>query len=201
MVSMIGSLVERLLPSLTVRTRLLSLSIIILVFAMVANAIIGFAHVTLQQQSLIALRTVSEEMRAVHQSLTQADAEVQRFVLGEGRGNLGSYFQSIETLKGLRKSTLDRLDPVQAGDTARRTADVVDALLPVWTQAIDLTASGRAIEARRLLVDSDAGPQVRLVGEAVEAMLARANANVAAHQGGIALGTLVVLLLQVGGGI
>ena len=82
MASMVGGLVERLLPTLTVRAQLLSLSIIILVFAMVANAIVGFAHVTLQQQSLIALRAMSEEMRAVHQSLSRADAEVQRFVLG-----------------------------------------------------------------------------------------------------------------------
>jgi len=199
MASMLGGLVERLLPTLTVRAQLLSLSIVTLVFAMVANAIVGFTHVTVQQQSLIAQRTASEDMRAVHQSLTQADAEVQRFVLGEGRGDLGSYFKSIDTLKAWRKSTLDRLAPAQTG--GRSTADTVDALLAIWTQAIDFTATGRAAEARRLLAERDSGPQVRLVGDAVEAMLDRANANVAQHEGDIALGTMVVLLLQVGGGI
>jgi len=201
MTTMVGRLVERLLPTLTVRARLLSLSIIILVFAMVANAIVGFTHVTLQQQSLIALRATSEEMRAVHQSLSRADAEVQRFVLNAGRGDLGSYFNAIEALKGWRKTTLDQLDPVQVGESARSTADIIESLLGIWTKAIDLTAAGRAPEARQLLLARDNGPQVRAVGEAVEAMLARANGKVSAHEAGIAVGTLVVLLLQVGGGI
>ena len=198
---MVGRLVERLLPTLTVRARVLSLSIVILVFAMVANAIVGFTHVTLQQQSLIAQRQTSEEMRAVHQSLSRADAEVQRFVLGEGRGDLGSYFKAIDAIKSWRSATLDRLDPVQLGNATRSTTDIVDSLLAIWTQAIDLTATGRAGEARQLLQSRDAGPQVRAVGEAVETMLDRANDNVAAHEAGIAVGTLVVLLLQVGGGI
>jgi diguanylate cyclase (GGDEF)-like protein len=198
---MVGRLVERLLPTLTVRARLLSLSIIILVFAMVANAIVGFAHVTLQQQSLIALRAMSEEMRAVHQSLSRADAEVQRFVLGEGRGDLGSYFNAVEAVKSWRRATLDQLDPVQVGESARSTADIVDSLLALWTQAIDLTATGHADEAQQLLLARDNGPQVRAVGEAVEAMLARANGRVAQHEAGIAVGTFVVLLLQVGSGI
>jgi len=201
MTTMVGRLVERLLPTLTVRARLLSLSIIILVFAMVANAIVGFTHVTLQQQSLIALRATSEEMRAVHQSLSRADAEVQRFVLNAGRGDLGSYFNAIEALKGWRKTTLDQLDPVQVGESARSTADIIESLLGIWTKAIDLTAAGHAPEARQLLLARDNGPQVRAVGEAVEAMLARANGKVSAHEAGIAVGTLVVLLLQVGGGI
>ena len=186
MTSMVGRLVERLLPTLTVRARLLSLSIIILVFAMVANAIVGFAHVTLQQQSLIALRALSEEMRAVHQSLSRADAEVQR---------------AVEAVKSWRRATLDQLDPVQVGESARSTADIVDSLLALWTQAIDLTATGHADEAQQLLLARDNGPQVRAVGEAVEAMLARANGRVAQHEAGIAVGTFVVLLLQVGSGI
>ncbi len=201
MTSLVGRLFERLLPTLTVRARLLSLSIIILVFAMVANAIMGFMHVTMQQQSLIALRQTSEEMRAVHQSLSRADAEVQRFVLGEGHGDLGSYFNAVEALKSWRKTTLNRLDPVQLGESARSTADIVNSLLAIWTQAIDLTATGKAAEARQVLLARDTGPQVRAVGDAVESVLERANANVSAHESGIALGTLVVLMLQVGGGI
>ena len=50
MTSMVGRLVERLLPTLTVRARLLSLSIIIQVFAMVGKSLVGLAHLTLQQQ-------------------------------------------------------------------------------------------------------------------------------------------------------
>ena len=201
MTSMLGGLVERLLPTLTVRARVLSLSIIILVFAMVANAIVGFTHVTLQQQSLLSLRATSEEMRAVHQSLSRADAEVQRFVMGEGKGDLGSYFAAIEALKSWRRATIDRLDPVPVGETPRATAEIVDSLLGTWAQAIDLTATGRAAEARQLLQAKEAGPQVRALGEAVESMLTKANSRVSSHEAEITLGTATVLLLQVGGGI
>ena len=203
MTSMLGRLVERLLPTLTARTRMLSLGIVILVFAMVANAIVGFAHVTVQQQSLIALREAGEEMRAVHQSLTQADAEAQRFVLSEGRGGLAGYFGSIDTLEAWRGQTLDRLDPMPAGDghSARSAAETIDSLLAVWTEAIDLTTAGQPAQARQVLADRDTGAQVRAIGNAVETLLARANNNVSAHERDIALGTLVVLVLQVGSGI
>lgn len=203
MTSIVGGLTERLLPTLTVRARLLSLSIIILVFTMVANAIVGFAHVTTQQQQLIAARQSSQEMRAVYQSLNQADAEVQRFVLGAGRGDLATYFSAIDTLKSWRASTLDRLSSVPPGDgqAGRSSAETIDTLQAVWTQAIDLTATGRAGEAGVLLAERNAGQLVKSVGGAVEQMLARTDIAVAEHDRGIVLGTLVVLLLQVGGGV
>lgn len=108
MASIVSRLTGRLLPTLTVRARLLSLSIIILVFLMMANAIVGFAHVTTQQQSLIALRQQGEHVRAVHQALTQADAEVLRFVLSDGRADLGTFFRSTEVLKDRTGWTLTR---------------------------------------------------------------------------------------------
>ena len=198
MASMLSGLVERLLPTLTVRARLLSLGIIILVFAMVANAIVGFAHVTTQQQSLIGLRQAGETMRAAHQSLTRADAEVQRFVLGGGRDSLSGYFAALEMLKASRASTLDRLDPATGGQP---TAEVIDSLLALWTRAVDLTTAGQSEEARRLLAGSSAAALTSAVDLAVDGLLAGSDSKVAAHESGILLGTLVVLLLQVGGGI
>src|SRR5690606_25860653 len=79
--------------------------------------------------------------------------------------------------------------------------EIVDSLLGTWAQAIDLTATGRAAEARQLLQTKEAGPQVRALGEAVENMLTKANSRVSSHESEITLGTATVLLLQVGGGI
>lgn len=202
MTSIAATLTERILPTLSVRTRLLSLTIIILVFAMMANAIVGFAHVTAQQQALIALRQSSEEMRAVHQALTQVDAEVHRHVLADG-GDLSMYFRSVDTVKAWRSTTLDRLTTVPPGDeqVARTPADIIDTLLTIWTQAIDLTASGRGTEASTLLTSHGTGPLVSSVGDAVEALIEGSNDRIAAHEREITIGTLAVLLLQVSGGI
>src|SRR5688572_1053428 len=73
------------------RSRLLSLSTVILVFAMVATAIAGFAHVTTQQQMLVNIREQTREIQAVRRALTQADADVMYFVQGDG-SRLASYF-------------------------------------------------------------------------------------------------------------
>src|SRR6218665_263669 len=194
---------ERLLPTLTVRARLLSLSIVILVFLMVANAVVGFAHVTTQQQSLIALRQQSEEVRAVHQALTQADAEVSRYVLADGRADLGGFYRAIEVLKARRGKTLDRLQPVViAGSTITRAPQqIIDALESVWLEAIDLVTEGRAGEARALLADRETGILARSVGDAVDLLMDGANGDFAMHEDRISTGTLLVLLLQVGSGV
>ena len=78
-------------PAGAVSSRLLSLATIFLVFAVVATAIAGFAHVTTQQQSLIALREQSQELQTMHQALTEADADVLHYVGGDN-GALATYF-------------------------------------------------------------------------------------------------------------
>jgi diguanylate cyclase (GGDEF)-like protein len=189
MASIVSRVTGRLLPTLSVRARLLSLSIIFLVFLMMANAIVGFGHVTMQQQTLIGLRQEAEDVRAVHQALIQADAEVLRFVLSDGQAGLGTFYRSAEILKDRRGWTL-----------TQESLDIIDTLDTIWAQAIDLTAAGRATEARQLLATRDTGALVESVGNAAETLVAGASGQFAMHEDRITMGTLLVLLLQVGGG-
>jgi diguanylate cyclase (GGDEF)-like protein len=182
-------------PIVPLRARLLSPFIVTLVFAMVATAIAGFAHVTTQQQSLIALREQSRDVQAVRLALTQADADLLYFVRGDSE-RLAGFYQSIEILDRQAAAALAPLDPIPQGPTN----ELVARLQSVWAEAIALAAAGNASSAEALLVEHRTGTTVAAIGAAVEALLARADAQVPQHEDRIRLGTLLVLVLQVGSG-
>src|SRR5688572_7643844 len=118
---------RRALPKVATRSRLLSLSTILLVFAIVVTAIAGFAHVSLQQQSLISLREESQEMRAVHRALTQADADVLYFALGD-RARLESYVANIGVLNNAAPEVLAWIDRLAVGEGEARGSAVINEL-------------------------------------------------------------------------
>jgi diguanylate cyclase (GGDEF)-like protein len=183
------------------RSRLLSLSTVLLVFAMVATAIAGFAHVTTQQQMLIGIREQTREIQAVRRALTQADADVMYFVQGD-RSRLASYFGSIEVLSGHGGVVLSRLD-LQAGsetETPVPVVEVIEELKSTWAKAIELTTDGNVPAAEALLVEKRTGDVVASIGAGIETLLARTNTRLPVHEDRIRIGTLLVLLLQVGGG-
>lgn len=188
-------------PKALVRSRLLSLATVSLVFAMVATSIAGFAHVTSQQQSLIALREASREIRAVHQALTQADADVLYFVLGDDT-RLSSYLTDIAVLGSSPMAALEQLNPVLETPGAKPSSatELIEELKTVWASAIQLAASGNAVAARTLLSDRHTGSIVAAIGTSVETLMTRADGLFPLHEDRIKLGTLLVLLLQVGTG-
>jgi diguanylate cyclase (GGDEF)-like protein len=190
---------QRALPKVATRSRLLSLSTILLVFAIVVTAIAGFAHVSLQQQSLIALREESQEMRAVHRALTQADADVLYFTRGD-RARLESYVANIGVLNNRTSNVIARIERLAVGEGAVRGSAVINELKNIWAQAMSLGAAGQQEQARVLLQKSDTGATVAAIGHAVDALIASADRQFPLHESRIALGTLLVLVLQVGGG-
>src|SRR5262245_60338111 len=125
-------------PTVAARSRLLSLSTVLLVFAMVATAIAGFAHVSTQQQMLIGIREQSREIQAVRRALTQADADVMYFVQGD-HDRLASYFASIEVLSGHGGVVVSRLDlqSPAGSETLVPVTQIIDELKATWARAIE----------------------------------------------------------------
>ncbi len=76
-----------------VRSRLLSLMTVALVVTLVVTAIAGFVHVGGQQRAMTELRTQADQLRAMHQSVADADADVMHFLGGEA-GALRAYLPS-----------------------------------------------------------------------------------------------------------
>lgn len=187
---------EGSMSSADVRSRILSLGTIVLVFAMVATSIAGFAHITGQQQALIGLREESREIQAIQQALTQADADVLYFVRGDG-ARLPSYFANLEVLSGKQAALLDRLDPLPSGTAAA----LVEQLKNVWADAIALASTGHASDAESLLAENHTGSVVASIGAGIGTMLTRADEQFPLHEDRILIGTLLVLLLQVSGGV
>ena len=191
-------------PTSTVarRSRLLSLSTVILVFAMMATAIAGFAHVTTQQQMIIGVREQTREIQSVRRALTQADADVMYYVQGDD-GRLASYFASLDVLSGYGGVVLSRLDLQSSGDAQRAPVPVtqlVAELKTTWARAVELTGDGKAVEAEALLIANRTGAAVESIGQGIEGLLARTATRLPVHEDRIRIGTLLVLLLQVGSG-
>jgi diguanylate cyclase (GGDEF)-like protein len=184
------------------RSRVLSLVTVILVFVMVAAAVAGFAEVSTQQRSMIALREDIEEMRGVHQSLIEADSAVLHYVLGEGGSTLSRYAANVELLKSDRGAVLGELmlEPV-AGEAAPISAStLIGRLETLWDGAVNRAAAGDRAGAAGLLADGGSGALVSRIGEEVQRLLQRANGQFPNHDERIRLGTLLVLVLQVGSG-
>jgi diguanylate cyclase (GGDEF)-like protein len=191
---------ESVQPDVEPRSRRLSLSTIIIVFCIVVAAIGGFAHVTLQQQALAALRGQSQQMDAIHRALTQADADVMYFLLGD-RERLERYIANIGVLNNAPAAIMGRIGARPAGEGGRPSSELINGLKNTWAQAMSLGASGQSATARQLLLDSKTGATVAAVGQAIEAQVARANDEIPQLENRTTLATLVVLLLQVGGGV
>jgi diguanylate cyclase (GGDEF)-like protein len=177
-----------------VGSRLLSFATTLLVFAMVATAIAGFAHVTTQQQLLTTLREDSRDIQSVRQALTQADADVMYYVGGD-RERLNGYFRSIALLSGAG-ATLARLDPLPDSGVP----EAVDRLKSAWAEAIGLATQGDLAAAEAVLKQNRTTSTVEAIGRSAAVVLARTDAQFPLHEGRVQLGTLLVLLLQVGGG-
>src|SRR5690606_39036899 len=69
-----------------------------------------------------------------------------------------------------------------------------------WDRAIVAASAGDRDGAEALLVDAAPGADVATIAARVETLLANADAQFPLHEDRIRLGTLLVLLLQVGGG-
>jgi len=197
----LNTLTERTLQPVRSRSRLLSLATIVLVFALVATAIGGFVHVSTQQRAMADLRAQSAHLRGMYQSFSEADAGVLRYLNGEAETLPPSIVVS-GSLKGADAAVLGALQPVAVGGTpARPAGDLAAELADTWNEAFSLAASGQTIAARDLLSARHTGATLAAIGAEVERVLGETDTRLAMHEERIQIGTLLVLLLQLGAGL
>lgn len=185
-----------------VRSRMLSLATVALVVTLVITSIAGFIHVSTQQRGMSELRHHGEELRSLYQSLNDADADAMHFLTGE-TGALRSHIEHVARLTGRGAAVLDEVQPVTlpGAAEARPLRDLVAELVLSWNEAIDLAAAGNARAGLELLAARRTGEAVATIGVEVGRVLAATDLRLRMHDERIQIGTLLVLLMQVGAGI
>lgn len=185
-----------------VRSRMLSLATVALVVTLVVTAIIGFVHVSTQQRAMTDLRAQSDQLRAMYQSLNDADADAMHVLTGEA-GALRAYLPEVERLTGTAAAIFDEVAPIALPPAAepRPLRELVGSLVASWNEAIDLASAGKAQAGLDLLATRRTGETVAAIGAGIGKVLADTDLRLRMHDERIQLGTMLVLLMQVGAGV
>ncbi len=184
-----------------VRSRVLSLATILLVTAVIATSIIGFVHLSAQQHALSLLRDQSLKLQSLRETLVEANTDVLQLVAGD-TSVLPDYFDKAKALDSGRIGILGELNPVTRPGTteAGEAAPVVEALVSSWNEAARLASLGDLEAANAVLRQSRAGETLNTLTVAADRVLANADREFRMHEDRIRFGTLLVLVLQLGGG-
>jgi len=190
------------LAPMPVRSRMLSVATILLVFAVIAASIYGFNHVSTQQEALTSLREQGTQLRDMQQSLVQADADVQHVLSGEA-GPLPDYFARMRYLTGEAGKLFAELSPITVeGIGAPQPAPALIAALGIaWEEALHLNSIGERAAAYQLLGERNASEAVSALSTRLQILSSEAYASFRVHEERIRYGTLLVLVLQLGGGL
>jgi diguanylate cyclase (GGDEF)-like protein len=195
---------ERSLPPLPAprnRARILSAATVALVFALVATAIGGFVHVSTQQRAIADLRAQGQELRAMYQSLTEADADALHYMSGEASA-LSAHMAQVALLTGEEASIFGVLGQVDTLSALNLPAkQVVADLVATWERAMDLARSGNPDAGRAVLAEAQTGATVTAIGGEVERVLRDTEARLVTHDERIQFGLMLILMLQVGAGL
>lgn len=184
-----------------VRSRMLSLATVALVVTLVVTAITGFIHVGTQQLVMADLRAQGEQVRALYQSVTNADANAMHLLTGEA-GALRTYLPEVERLTGPGAATFSDIGIAlpQAAEP-QRLSDVIAGLVASWNAAIDLATSGNRQAGLDLLAARHTGETVTAIGSRLGNLLAETEQRLRTHDNRIQAATMLVLLMQVGAGL
>lgn len=189
------------LPPMPVRSRMLSVATILLVFAVIAASIYGFNHVSIQQEALTSLREQGTELRDMQQALVQADADMQHVLAGEA-APLPDYFARMQYLTGEANAVFAEfsLVAVEGIGAPQAAPALIAALDAAWDEALQLSATGDSAGAYRLLAERHASAIVSALTIRLQFLSNEADASFRVHEERIRYGTLLVLTLQLGGG-
>ena len=184
-----------------VRSRMLSVATILLVFAVIVASLYGFNHVSIQQEALTSLRQQGAELRDIQQALVQADADVQHVLNGEA-GPLPDYFARMQYLNSEATKLFAQLSPltVESIDAPQPATTLFAALNTAWDEALQLNSVGDQAGAYRLLAERHASEAVVALTGRLQLLSTEADASFRLHEERIRYGTLLVLILQLGGG-
>jgi diguanylate cyclase (GGDEF)-like protein len=175
----------------------LSLATVLLVVTLVVTSIAGFIHVSTQQRILTDLRVHGEHLRSMYQSLIEADADAMHFLTGE-TGALRTHLAHAARLAGPEADIFGEVAPVSAG---KPIPDLVQQLVADWTEAIGLATAGNGQAGLTLLTGRHTGETLTAIGTEVGRVLSASDARLALHDERIQVGTLLVLVLQLGAGL
>lgn len=191
---------EQPLPPVGVRPRVLSLATVLLVFALVATAIGGFVHVGTQQHAMTDLRSKSQQLRVMYQTLTEADADALHYVAGE-TGALSSHLARLALLGSTDAQIFDVMSPIGMPSGMRPAGSLIEELIATWREAIALANAGNRQAAQALIANRLTGATLAAIGAEVQQVLRDTDVRLAMHDERIKIGTLLVLLLQLGAGL
>lgn len=183
------------------RSRLLSHATIVLVFTLVATAIVGFVHMSGQQRAMAQLRAQSQELRGVYLALTDGETAALRYFAGDVSA-LAAHARQVAVLQGKAANILDQLPPISvAGAEPRPVRALIDELVADWNTAISARGAGDQTAGHSLLVGSPAAELQAALGTEMARVLDDTDARLAMHDERLQMGTLLVLALQLGAGV
>lgn len=190
------------LPPMPVRSRILSVATILLVIAVIGASLSGFYHVSSQQEALTSLREQGGQLRDMQQALVQADADVQHVLAGESRP-LPDYFARMQYLTGEAGQLFSEMSPitVEGISTPLPAPALIARLNTAWNEALHLNSVGDRPGAYRLLAERSASEAVLALSTRLQILSSDADASFRMHGERIRYGTVLVLILQVGGGV
>lgn len=185
-----------------VRSRMLSVATILLVFAVVGASIYGFYHVSTQQETLTGLREQGVQLRDMRQALVQADADVQHVLAGEA-GPPPDYFARLQYLTGEASDVFAELSPitVEGLGAPQPALAVIATLNTTWDEALRHNAIGDRNAAYARLAERSASEAVLALSTRLQILSSEADASFRVHEERIRYGMLLVLVLQLGGGL
>ena len=180
-----------------VRSRMLSWATVLLVVTLVVTSVVGFINISTQQRTMADLRSHGEQLRSMYQSLIEADASAIHFLTGE-TGALRTHVAQSARLTGVEADIFNEVPPIDVG---RPVPDVVKQLVAGWTEAIGLATAGDRQAGLALITSKHIGETVKAVGGQAGRVLSAVDARLASYEERIQVGTLSVLLMQLGAGV
>jgi diguanylate cyclase (GGDEF)-like protein len=182
------------------RSRLLSHATIVLVFTLVATAIVGFVHMNTQQRAMSDLREQSQALRTVTLALTDGEADALRYFAGDGTA-LASHARRVAILQSSTANVLDALAPISVnGNEPRPARQLVNELVAEWGAAIAKRSAGDTNADQTLRAGGTAGQLLATLSSEMERVLDETDARLAMHDERLQMGTLLILALQLGAG-
>lgn len=182
------------------RSRLLSQATIVLVFTLVAIAIIGFVHMNGQQRAMAELRAQGQQLRSVYLALSDGEADMLRFFAGDTAA-LAAHARRVAVLHGDDAEVLDALRPISIGGAdARPVRELVAELVAGWNSAIAARSAGDTVAAAALVGTTRIGQLLATLTGEMERVLDETDARLALYDERLQMSTLLVLALQVGAG-
>ncbi|MGV3491741.1 MAG: GGDEF domain-containing protein [Devosia sp.] len=182
------------------RSRLLTHATIVLVFTLVATAVVGFVYMNSQQRAMAELRSQSQQLRLVHLALTDAEADALRYFAGDISA-LAMHSRRVAILQSKAANVLDELRPIAVdGEEPRPVRELVNELVTNWSMAVAQRSAGDLTAGNALLATGRAGMLLAALSPEMERVLDETDVRLAMHDERLLLGTMMVLALQLGAG-